>query len=74
MVGTVSEVNSIHNGDRAKSNEVFLYNLTLEGGCIHVSDSSGLGVDFTEDAAVKYPYYRTYLPVSRLEDGTLWSW
>ena len=38
------------------SNEVLSYNHTLEGGCIHVGDSPGLGVDFSEDAAAKYPY------------------
>ncbi|MCJ7874525.1 D-mannonate dehydratase ManD [Phaeobacter sp. J2-8] len=56
------------------SDEVFSYDLTLENGMIHVGDSPGLGVDFDEDAAAKYPYKRSYLPVSQLEDGTLWSW
>lgn len=57
-----------------KSDEVFSYDLTLEDGMILVGDSPGLGVDFNEKAAKKYPYNRSYLPVSRLEDGTLWSW
>lgn len=57
-----------------KSNEVFSHDLTLEGGMIHVGDGPGLGVDFDEAAADRYPYNRSYLPVSRLEDGTLWSW
>lgn len=56
------------------SNEVFSYDLKMEDGMIHVGDSPGLGVDFNEEAAAKYPYNRSYLPVSRLEDGTLWSW
>ncbi|TYB83691.1 enolase C-terminal domain-like protein [Oceaniovalibus sp. ACAM 378] len=56
------------------SNEVFSHDLTLKDGMIHVGDSPGLGVDFNEEAAAKYPYKRSYLPVSRLEDGTLWSW
>ncbi|MBU2957853.1 D-galactonate dehydratase family protein [Paracoccus sp. 1_MG-2023] len=58
----------------AKSDEVFSYDLRLENGMIHVGDSPGLGVDFDEEAAARYPYKRSYLPVSRLEDGTLWSW
>lgn len=37
-------------------------------------DAPGLGVEFDEEAAAKYPYKRSYLPVSRLEDGTLWHW
>jgi mannonate dehydratase len=41
---------------------------------IHVGDTPGLGVDFDEVAAAEYPYRRSYLPVSRLEDGTLWHW
>lgn len=57
-----------------QSNEVFQYDLKLEDGMIFVGDSPGLGVDFDEDAARKYPYKRSYLPVSRLEDGTLWNW
>ncbi|MDA8476664.1 hypothetical protein, partial [Escherichia coli] len=24
--------------------------------------------------AAKYPYEPAYLPVARLEDGTLWNW
>ncbi|MDD9739733.1 MULTISPECIES: D-mannonate dehydratase ManD [Marinovum] len=56
------------------SNEVFSHDLALKDGMIHVGDSPGLGVDFDEEAAAKYPYRRSYLPVSRLEDGTLWSW
>ncbi len=57
-----------------KSNEVFKYDLQLRDGMVYVGDAPGLGVDFDEDAAARYPYKRSYLPVSRLEDGTLWSW
>ena len=28
----------------------------------------------TKQLAAKYPYQRAYLPVARLEDGTLWHW
>jgi mannonate dehydratase len=56
------------------SNTVFSHDLTLDNGMITVGNKPGLGVDFNEVEAAKYPYKRSYLPVSRLEDGTLWSW
>jgi mannonate dehydratase len=34
----------------------------------------GLGVDIDETLAAKYPYERAYLPVARLEDGSMWNW
>ncbi|KAB1066562.1 D-galactonate dehydratase family protein [Tamlana haliotis] len=55
-------------------NEVFKYKAELKDGSIHIEDVPGIGVDFDEAAAEKYPYKRSYLPVTRLEDGTLWSW
>ena len=33
-----------------------------------------IGVDINEKLAAKYPYQRAYLPVNRLEDGTMWNW
>ena len=36
--------------------------------------TSGLGIEFDEKLAAKYPYDPAYLPVARLEDGTLWNW
>lgn len=53
---------------------VFLHDMRLEDGMVHVSDEPGLGVDFDEQAAGEYPYKRSYLPVCRLEDGTMWNW
>ena len=53
---------------------VFLHDMRLEDGTVHVSDAPGLGVDFDEQAASEYPYKRSYLPVCRLEDGTMWNW
>ena len=54
--------------------QVFKHNITVEDGMAHVDDAPGLGVEFDEEAAKEYPYKRSYLPVSRLEDGTLWNW
>jgi mannonate dehydratase len=56
------------------SDKVFKYDMELKDGMVYVGDNPGLGVDFDEEAASQYPYKRSYLPVSRLEDGTLWSW
>lgn len=55
-------------------NEIFSYNATLKNGDIYIEDTPGIGVEFNEEAAKKYPYKRSYLPVTRLDDGTLWSW
>ena len=53
---------------------IFPHDMRLEDGMVYVSDAPGLGVDFDENAAQEYPYKRSYLPVSRLEDGTMWNW
>ncbi|MDB9805527.1 D-galactonate dehydratase family protein [Porticoccaceae bacterium] len=58
----------------AEMRSVFKYDIKIEDGMAYVSDSPGLGVDFDEDAAAQLPYKRSYLPVSRLEDGTMWNW
>jgi mannonate dehydratase len=43
-------------------------------GALHPGEAHGHGVDIDEALAAKYPYQRAYLPVNRLEDGTLWHW
>jgi mannonate dehydratase len=53
---------------------IFPHDMRLDDGMITVSDAPGLGVDFDESAAKEFPYKRSYLPVCRLEDGTLWNW
>lgn len=55
-------------------NQVFKHPLTYEDGHLLLKDIPGLGVNFDEQEAKQYPYRRSYLPVSRLEDGTLWDW
>lgn len=56
------------------SQTIFKHDMRLENGMIIVSDAPGLGIEFDEAQAEKYTYKRSYLPVSRLEDGTLWHW
>ncbi len=53
---------------------VFTHPLAYAEGHLYLNDLPGLGVSFNEQEAEKYPYKRSYLPVSRLEDGTLWDW
>ncbi|MEO1986698.1 MAG: D-mannonate dehydratase ManD [Martelella sp.] len=54
--------------------EVFPGAWTAKHGYLHPGDAPGHGVDIDEALAAKYPYERSYLPVNRLEDGTLWHW
>jgi mannonate dehydratase len=54
--------------------EVFPHSWRQEGGYLHPGEAPGHGVDIDEDLAAKHPYQRSYLPVNRLEDGTLWHW
>jgi mannonate dehydratase len=54
--------------------EVFPRAWSLTDGYLHPGEAPGHGVEIDEAAAAKYPYRRAYLPVNRLEDGTLWHW
>lgn len=56
------------------TNEVFPGNHYFKEGYLYVSDKPGLGVDFNEKLAEKYPYQKAYLPANRLEDGTMFNW
>ena len=48
------------------------YRQELESTFIRLEDKPGLGVEFNEEEASKHKYKRSYLPVTRLEDGTLY--
>ncbi|HEY7049663.1 MAG TPA: D-mannonate dehydratase ManD [Jatrophihabitantaceae bacterium] len=54
--------------------EVFRAGYRFEGGLLHLSDAPGLGVEFDEEVAARYPYQRRYLPVNRLRDGSVHDW
>jgi mannonate dehydratase len=41
---------------------------------MHPGEAPGLGVDIDEDLAAKHEYRRAYLPVNRLEDGSMYNW
>jgi mannonate dehydratase len=53
---------------------VFPHAYTYRDGYMYPGDTPGHGVEIDEELAAKYPYDPAYLPVARLEDGTLWSW
>ena len=57
-----------------ETRQIFKHDIKVENGMAYVSDAPGLGVEFDEKAAAEFPYKRSYLPVSRLEDGTMWNW
>lgn len=57
-----------------ETDEVFPHGYSFKDGMLHPGDQPGLGVDIDETLAAKYPYSRAYLPVNRLEDGTMFHW
>jgi mannonate dehydratase len=56
------------------TDRVFRHAYTFEHGAMHPGDAPGLGVEFDEALAATFPYRPAYLPVARLEDGTVHSW
>ena len=54
-----------------ETDEVFPRNYHYQDGALHPGEVPGLGVEIDEKLAAKYPYKRAYLPVNRLEDGSL---
>ncbi|MEU2923710.1 D-mannonate dehydratase ManD [Streptomyces sp. NPDC007251] len=54
--------------------EVFRTSYRFEQGLLHPSDTPGLGVDLDVEAAAHFPYEQAYLPVCRLQDGTMHDW
>jgi mannonate dehydratase len=58
----------------AETDAVFPHGYSFSEGYLHPGEAPGLGVEIDEAAAAKFPYRRAYLPVNRLEDGTLYNW
>jgi len=57
-----------------ETDAVFPHTYTFKDGYLFPGDVPGHGVDIDEKLAKKFPYKRAYLPVNRLEDGTMWNW
>jgi mannonate dehydratase len=58
----------------SETDAVFPHEYRFSAGSLHPGHASGLGVDIDENLAAQYPYQRAYLPVNRLEDGTMTNW
>ena len=56
------------------TDRVFPHAYRYADGYLHPGEEPGLGVDIDETAAAEFPYAPAYLPVNRLEDGTMHSW
>jgi mannonate dehydratase len=57
-----------------ETGDVFPHDYRFADGYLHAGETPGHGVTINEDLAAKFPYRRAYLPVNRLEDGTMWNW
>ena len=57
-----------------ETNAVFPHAYSFADGFLDPGDAPGHGVDIDEERAAKYPYKPASLPISRLEDGTMWNW
>jgi mannonate dehydratase len=56
------------------TDEVFPHAYFFSDGYLHPGEEPGLGIEIHEDLARRYPYEPAYLPVARLEDGTMHDW
>jgi mannonate dehydratase len=56
------------------TDKVFPHSYDYSDGLMHPGEAPGLGVDIDERLAALHPYRRAFLPVNRLEDGTLHHW
>ena len=54
--------------------EVFPHSWSFADGYLTPGDAPGLGVDFDEALAARFPYERAYLPVARRLDGSMTDW
>ncbi len=54
--------------------EVFHTSFTFTDGLLHPGDRPGLGVEYDDEAAARFPYQQAYLPFNRLADGTVHDW
>ncbi|MBB3586030.1 D-mannonate dehydratase ManD [Sphingomonas sp. BK481] len=57
-----------------ETDAVFPHAYRFDAGMMHPGEAPGLGVEIDEALAETHDYRRAYLPVARLEDGTLCNW
>jgi mannonate dehydratase len=58
----------------AETYEVFRRSYTFDDGYLHPGETPGIGVTLDKEAAAKFEYQPAYLPVNRLQDGTVHDW
>ncbi|MBO3680162.1 D-mannonate dehydratase ManD [Streptomyces sp. NEAU-YJ-81] len=63
-----------YSGHNALTQEVFRHAYTFTDGHLHPGEAAGIGVELDEDLAAAHPYRQAYLPVNRLQDGTVHDW
>jgi len=63
-----------HMPHSAETDAVFPHAYRFESGHMTPGDQPGLGVEYDEKLAKRYPYQQAYLPVNRKMDGTLTDW
>ena len=56
------------------TSEVFPHQYKLKRGFLFLDETPGLGVEYDEKLAEKFPYKKAFLPVNRKEDGTMFDW
>ena len=61
-------------GFTRETDEVFRSALRLRDGRLEVGEEPGLGVEYDDEVAARFPYRPKYLPVARLRDGTVHDW
>ena len=63
-----------HMGHTARTADVFRSEVTYADGMLHPGTSPGLGVEYDDEAAARFPYDPKYLPVARRLDGSVHDW
>ncbi|MEO5807457.1 D-mannonate dehydratase ManD [Devosia sp.] len=54
--------------------DVFKCAWSYDRGYLQPGEQAGHGVDIDEALAAKHPYQQAYLPIARLQDGSMTSW
>ena len=57
-----------------ETEQVFSHAYRFADGVMHPGDAPGLGVTIDEEAAMRFPYQRAFLPIARRADGTVHDW
>lgn len=63
-----------YSGHSALTEEVFRHAYTFTDGHLYPGEAPGIGVELDEELAAAHPYAPAYLPVNRLQDGTVHDW